>query len=68
MGTSLGATDCPSLRTSTKNVIRLTSQSHSSDYCCAEDENVADDSISRGDMRKSLKTSDVYLKGCTVGT
>ena len=57
IGTSLGAIDCPSLRTS---------QANSSDYCCAMDENLADDSISQGDMRKSLKTSDVYFKGCTV--
>ena len=41
-----------------KNMIRLTSQANSSDDCCAMDENVADDSISQGDMRKSLKTSD----------
>ena len=68
MGTSLEALDCPCLRTATKNMIILTSQANSSDYCCAVDENVADDSISREDMRKSLKTSDVYLKGCTVGT
>ena len=58
MGTSLEAIDCPSLRTATKNMIRLTSQANSSDDCCAMDENVADDSISQGDMRKSLKTSD----------